>query len=224
MKRFFWQKEISRRGFLKGTLAGILFSILPPFNRFARAAANSTSPLFWIKNIPNQPFYSGGNGNYHAGVEYLVHLMGDNGLKFYRSTQETALSGPSGMIEPNDVVLIKVNAQWKYRGCTNSDLIRGLIQRILDHPDGFNGEVIIFENGQSQGSLNGDALGWGSYPDNSIHANANDESHSFLYLVNTVFDDPRVSAFLLDPIRTTFIGAADHTTNGYRTFENVSYP
>ena len=150
--------------------------------------------------------------------------MGDRGLKFYRSVQETALSGPSGMIETNDVVLIKVNGQWKYRGCTNSDLIRGLIQRILDHPDGFNGEVVIFENGQSQGSLNGDALGWGSYPDNSIHANANDESHSFLYLVNTFFNDPRVSAFLLDPIRTTFIGATDHTTNGYRTYEDVSYP
>ena len=224
MKNVFWQKEISRRGFLKGTLAGVFFSIFPPFNCFTKAAANSTSPLFWIKDIPNQPFYGGGNGNYHVGVDYLLQLIGDQGLKFYRSVQESALSGPSGMIEPNDVVLIKVNAQWKYRGCTNSDLIRGLIQRILDHPDGFNGEVVIFENGQSQGSLNGDASGWGVYPDNSIHANANDESHSFLYLVNTVFNDPRVSAFLLDPIRTTFIGAADHTTNGYRTFEDVSYP
>jgi len=70
--------------------------------------------------------------------------MGNQGLPFYRSSQETLLSGPSGLIEPNDVVLIKVNAQWKYHGCTNSDLIRGLIQRILDHPDGFNGEVVIF--------------------------------------------------------------------------------
>ena len=149
--------------------------------------------------------------------------MGDNGLKFYRSSQETALSGPSGMIEPNDVVLIKVNAQWKYRGCTNSDLIRGLIQRILDHPDGFSGEVVIFENGQGRGSLNCDQ-GLESYPDSGVHANANDESQSFLYLVNTIFNDPRVSSFLLDPIRTTFIGATDHSTNGYRTYENVSYP
>jgi len=64
--------------------------------------------------------------------------MGENDLKFYRSPQEAPLSGPSGMIEPDDVVLIKVNAQWKYRGCTNSDLIRGLIRAILDHPDGFS--------------------------------------------------------------------------------------
>jgi hypothetical protein len=225
MKTFFWQNGVSRRGFLKGTLIGASISLLNPFIRVRRAAADSIgSKLYWVKNIPNQPFYSGGNGNYHAGVENLLHLMGNNGLKFYRSSQETSVSGPSGMIEPNDVVLIKVNAQWKYRGSTNSDLIRGLIQRILGHPDGFNGEVVIFENGQGQGSLNGDALGWGSYPDNTVHANANDESHSFLYLVNVVFNDPRVSGYLLDPIRSNMIGSSDHVGNGYRTYENVSYP
>jgi hypothetical protein len=223
MKKFFWQNEISRRGFLKGTLAGVLFSIFPPFNRFTKATANPVNPLFWIKDIPDQPFCSTGNGNYHAGVDYLLHRMGDQGLKLYRSAQETALSGPSGMIEPNDVVLIKVNAQWKYRGCTNSDLIRGLIQRILDHPDGFVGEVVIFENGQGRGSLNCDTSS--SYGgDTSVHANANDESHSFLYLVNTIFNDPKVSAFLLDSIAASFIGATDHSANGYRIYENVSYP
>ena len=223
VERFFEQRMISRRGFLKGTLAGVCLSFLYPFVHVKKAAANPMSTLYWAKNIPNQPFYGGGNGNYHAGVEYLLHLMGNNGLKFYRSAQEAALSGPSGMIEPNDVVLIKVNAQWKYRGCTNSDLIRGLIQRILDHPDGFNGEVVIFENGQGRGSLNCDTSS--SYGgDTSVHANANNDSHTFLYLVNTVFNNPRVSTFLLDPVRTIFIGATEHTTNGYRTYENVSYP
>lgn len=214
---------ISRRGFLKGAVGGLGFAVFNPF-RPAKGTASVVNPLFWIKNIPDQPFYGGGGGNYHVGVDYLLYLMGDQGLKIYRSTQEGPLSGPSGMIEANDVVLIKVNAQWKYRGSTNSDLIRGLIQRILDHPDGFNGEVVIIENGQSQGSLNGDALGWGSYPDHTIHANANNESHSFHYLVDTMFNDPRVSSYLLDPIRTTLIGANDHATQGYRTYENVSYP
>jgi len=223
VEKFVEQKMISRRGFLKGTLAGVCLSIFHPFLRIKNAVANPMSTLYWAKNIPNQPFYGGGNGNYHAGVEYLLHLMGNHGLKFYRSTQETALSGPSGMIASNDVVLIKVNAQWKYRGCTNSDLIRGLIQRILDHPDGFNGEVVIFENGQGRGSLNCDTSS--SYGgDTSVHANANNENQSFLYLVNSIFNDPRVSSFLLDPVRTFFIGATEHTTNGYRTFENVSYP
>ena len=109
--------------------------------------------LFWVKDIPDQPFDGSKGPNDHTGVDCLLDLMGMWGLKFYRSPNETDLSGPLGMIASDDVVLIKVNAQWKYRGCTNSDLIRGLIQRILEHPDGFSGEVVIFENGQGRGSL-----------------------------------------------------------------------
>lgn len=190
MKKNLYQKGISRRRFLKGTIAaGICYSVFHPFHRLGKAAVTLENPIFWIKDIFNQPFYDGETSNNHIGVDYLLSLMGEYGLKFYRSAQETALSGPSGIIEPIDVVLIKVNAQWKYRGCTNSDLIRGLIQRILDHPDGFDGEVVIFENGQGRGSLNCDTTG-GNYPDASVHANANDESHSFRYLVNEIFNDP----------------------------------
>jgi hypothetical protein len=47
---------------------------------------------------------------------------------------------------------------------------------------------------------------WGGrYPDTGVHANAEEESHSFSYLVDAVFDDSRVSKYLLDPIRETFI-------------------
>ena len=222
-RNFLEAKGMSRRGFLKGCLLGVCLSILHPFYRVTKGEADQGNPLFWIKNIPIQPFWGEGNDNAHIGIEHLLHLMGDHGVKFYRSSQETVPSGPSGMIASNDIVLIKVNAQWKYRGCTNSDLIRGLIQGILDHPDGFTGEVVIFENGQGRGSLNCDTSS--SYGgDTSVHANANNESHSFLYLVDTIFNDPRVSAFLLDPIRGTFIGATDHVKNGYRRYENVSYP
>jgi len=224
LKKNLYQKGISRRRFLKGTIAaGICYSVFHPFHRLGKTAVTLENPIFWIKDIFNQPFYDGETSNNHIGVDYLLSLMGEYGLKFYRSAQETALSGPSGIIEPIDVVLIKVNAQWKYRGCTNSDLIRGLIQRILDHPDGFDGEVVIFENGQGRGSLNCDTTG-GNYPDASVHANANDESHSFRYLVNEIFNDPRVSSYLLDPIRSTFTGLNDHVSNGYRKYENVSYP
>ena len=220
MKELFLRRPVTRRNFLKLASAGVCFSVLPPF--VSRLQASSSSPLYWITDVPGQPFLTRGNGNCHAGVEALLHWMGRSGLKFYRSSQQTILSGPNGMIDSGDVVLIKVNAQWKYRGCTNSDLIRGLIQRILDHPDGFRGEVVIFENGQGRGSLNCDTSG--SYPDAAVHANANDESHSFLYLVQQIFRDSRVSAFLLDPFRDVFIGANDHDTQGYRSYENVSYP
>ena len=87
----------------------------------------------------------------------------------------------------------------------------------------FTSEVVIVENGQGRGSLRCDTSS--SYGgDTSVRANANDESHSFVYLVEQIFRDRRVSATLLDPIRSTFIGADDHSTNGYRRIQNVSYP
>ena len=104
--------------------------------------------------------------------------------------------------------------QWRFR--------RGVIQTIFDHPEGFTGEVVIMENGQGRGSLNCDTATY--YPDGTVHANANDVNHSFVYLVNSIFEDPRVSFYLLDPISATFIAADDHQTNGYRIYENVSYP
>jgi len=222
MKKANKKAKINRREFFKRASGGILFPFLVPFIPGKLTGSTTLNDLFWIKNIPNQPFLGKGNGNYHLGIEALLYLMGANGLKFYRSEKRTLLSGPNGLIGPEDIVLIKVNAQWKYRGCTNSDLIRGLIQRILDHPDTFTGEAVIFENGQGRGSLNCDSSR--SYFNADVHANANDKSHSFLYLVNTVFNDPRVSAYLLDPIRTTFIEETDHVTDGYRVYDNVSYP
>ena len=187
-----------------------------------RSASVVLNDLYWVKGIPEQPFYLGAGQNYHAGVECLLSLMGRRGLKFYRSSATGPLSGPAGLINPDDVVLIKVNAQWKYRGATNGDVVRGLIQRILAHPDGFSGEVVIFENGQGRGSLNCDTDD--SYGNAEVHANANDESHSFTHIVATIFNDPRVSTFLLDPIANSFIPDSDHVTNGYRVYENVSYP
>lgn len=219
-----FEAPISRRTFFKVVGGGVLFSLIHPFSRYVSASVNQpANKIFWVKGIPNQPFLGEGTAKYHEGVERLLRLMGKNGLKFYRSSRLTTLSGPRGMVEPDDVVLIKVNAQWKYRGCTNSDVIRGLIQRILDHPDGFNGEVVIFENGQGKGSLRCDTSEKYS-GDTSVQANANNRLHSFQYLVNVLFKDPRVSGFLLDPFSSNFIDADDHGTDGYRKYENVSYP
>ena len=135
-----------------------------------------SSDLFLVTDVPVPDFSA---GNDHAGMDCLLNLMARHGLKLYQSAQEGPLAGPEGLISPDDVVLLKVNAQWKYRGCTNSDVVRGLVQRILEHPDGFRGEVIMFDNGQGQGSMDGDARGWGRYSDDSIQANAENPSHSF---------------------------------------------
>ena len=213
--------NVTRRDFLRGLAAGIS---LPYLQRFPGSRSSAVlNDVFWVKGIPDDPFYDRGQLNCHIGLDSLLHVMADNGLMFYRSSGGHAFAGPSGLIAPEDIVLLKVNAQWKYRGCTNSDLIRGLIQRILDHPDGFSGEVVIVENGQGRGSLGcATTAAYGGDP--GAHANANDESHHFLYLVNEVFNDRRVSATLLDPVRHIFIDADDHDTDGFRIFESVSYP
>jgi uncharacterized protein (DUF362 family) len=213
---------MKRRDFVKLGLAG---AASLPLTRCATSTtpdgpSDSRSAIFQVTGIPTDAFTSGSR---HAGVDTLIELMAQNGLKFYRTSVSGTLNGANGLIAADDVVLIKVNAQWKYRGCTNTDVVRGVVQRILEHPDGFDGEVVIVENGQGRGSLACDTSI--SYDgDTGVHANAQNESHSFLWLVDSLFNDARVSAFLIDPFTASFIGANDHTSNGYRTFENVSYP
>ena len=210
--------SIDRRNFIKNLTGGIL---IPAYSKL-NLSSLSKNPVFWVNGIPDNPYYNGIKSNLHVGIDYLLYMLADKGIKLYRSKKEHHLAGPNGLIEPEDVVLIKVNAQWKYRGCTNSDLIRGLIQRILDHPDTFSGEIVIIENGNGRGSLNCDTSP--HYSNRQVHANAINRKHSFTYLVDKVFNDPRVSYYLLDPIRLTFIDLADHKTDGYRIFANVSYP
>lgn len=214
--------ELTRRNFL-GKMAGAAALPLAGIQRLRGAAAPApVSDVYFVKDIPDDPFYLGIKKSLHLGIDSLLHLMGRKGLKFYRTAGISELGGPDGLIGSDDVVLVKVNAQWKYRGATNSDLVRGLVRRLLDHPERFTGEVVLVENGQGRGSLACDTRA--AYPDSAVHANANDERHSFLYLVDRVFHDPRVSAYLLDPIAGKFLVAGDHATDGYRVFENVSYP
>jgi hypothetical protein len=223
----------SRRRFLRWSLGGLATIPAGCGGNENPAAATPSAPatlpppetasrIYHVAAIPDDPF-AGRPANHHAGVDALVDLMGREGLKLHRSARASSDSGPWGLIAADDVVLVKVNAQWKYRGCTNSDVVRGLIQRLLDHPDGFSGEIVIVENGQGRGSLACDTSQ--SYSgDTSVHANANDERHTFLFLVNEIFRDRRVSSYLLDPIRGRFIDETDHRSDGYRRFENVSYP
>ncbi|MGQ9705184.1 MAG: hypothetical protein ACUVS1_11540 [Actinomycetota bacterium] len=83
---------------------------------------------------------------HHPGVRGLIRLMWEGGLDFYRSDKYCPGAGTDGIIAPDDVVLIKVNAAWDQRGMTNTDLVKGLITAILEHPDGFTGEVVLVEN------------------------------------------------------------------------------
>ena len=45
--------------------------------------------------------------NHHEGLDALLNLMGHQGLKLYRTDNETTIGGEDGLIERSDVVLIK---------------------------------------------------------------------------------------------------------------------
>ncbi len=89
-------------------------------------------------------------------VDTLLELMGQHGLKFYRSTVVSDVSGPDGILAADDVVIVKINYQWSERGGTNTDVLLGFIRALVDHPDGFDGEIIVGENAQFASTQNFD--------------------------------------------------------------------
>jgi len=102
------------------------------------------SHIFVIDSVP----VPDSMGTYHEGLDTLLSLLAQNGTYLYRSDKNLPWCDTAGLIGRNDVVLIKVNAEWPERGMTNTDLIKGLIARIVAHPDTFTGEVQLVENGQ----------------------------------------------------------------------------
>ncbi|MHA2356784.1 MAG: DUF362 domain-containing protein [Candidatus Thorarchaeota archaeon] len=105
-------------------------------------STGSTSDIFYVQNS------TGPEGNMDASVNALIDLMATQGLHFYDSTNT-----PDGLIGNDNVIIIKMNGQWEYRGGTNTDLIKSVINAIHAHPDGFTGEVVIADNGQGEGDL-----------------------------------------------------------------------
>jgi hypothetical protein len=95
-------------------------------------------------------------GDHFAQLDDLIEIMGAGGLKFYRSDVTSLTAGPEGLFAADDVIIIKINYQWSQRGGTNTDLLRGLIRRLVDHPDTFTGEIVVGENGQFAGLANFD--------------------------------------------------------------------
>jgi hypothetical protein len=55
------------------------------------------------------------------------------------------LGGVGKVVGQDDVVLIKVSAQWWNQGMTNVAAVKRTIEQVLERP-GFRGEVIVFEN------------------------------------------------------------------------------
>jgi hypothetical protein len=222
----------SRRSFLRAAAALPLFGVLHSEPALAEFPGER-SQVFRVNRCPVH------DGQLrHVGLDALLHLLSVNGTKFYKSSRHDVLCGPAGLIAADDVVVLKVNAQWKCRGCTNTDMLRGLIHRILGHPDGFNGEVVIFENGQGRPAafdgMHSDFAKseYRPFPElnGKVMINAEQQDVTTIdYLVNTVFAGKPVSAFLMDPFANVWIVSNDHETNGYRRIGQpgtpcISYP
>jgi hypothetical protein len=140
----------------------------------------------------------GPNGDHHEGVDQLLACMGSGNSRFYKSETPGPESGPDGIVGADDVVLIKISSQWDQTGGTNTDVLKGVIARVLEHPDGFSGEIVIGENTQTWGSLD-----WED-------SNAEDHGQSTMDVVNYFagLGHP-VSAYLWDDIRTASVAEYD---------------
>jgi len=172
---------------------------------------------------------TGTRGN-DDGIFRLIDLMGDHGLLFYKSHEYGRNKGPSGLIGRDDVVIIKVNSQWDERGGTNTDLVKALIEAILNHPDGFVGEIVVADNGQAQygsGGFGG-SFSW-------LRNNAENISQSIQSVVDFFANKGyKVSTYLWDQITTKRVseyfegdmedGYIVNTTRNPRTGIMVSYP
>ncbi len=228
--------KVSRRSFIRTTAIGT--ASLPFLEVFDQnnAFAGSADAMSQVLRVDNCPVHDGQKR--HVGMDAMLYLLSANGTKFYKASRNSTLSGPRGLIAADDVVILKVNAQWKCRGCTNTDMLRGLIQRILQHPDGFKGEVVIFENGQNRPAafdgIHSDTkeTEYDPFPElvGKVMVNAEQQDRTTInYLVGTVFAGKPVSSFLMDPHTNTWIADNDHATNGYRRVGQpgthcVSYP
>ncbi|MEE8441256.1 MAG: DUF362 domain-containing protein [Spirochaetia bacterium] len=153
-------------------------------------------------------FAVNGTDGADAGVARLIQLLENEGDGFYRRAARGAGGRFAGVVGSDDVVLIKINAQWDQRGGTNTDLVRSLVVAIADHPDGFTGEIVIADNGQDRFGARG---GGGSmeWRDN----NAADRSQSIADVVSELSGDLRVSAYLWDTITRTRV--AEYSDGDY---------
>lgn len=80
-------------------------------------------------------------------IDTLLLMMEEKGVYLHKTGEH-----PSGVVGAGNVVIIKGNFQWTSRNTTSTDRIKGLIWRILQHPDGFSGEILICDNTQDIGT------------------------------------------------------------------------
>jgi len=196
-----------RLGWAGAALAAVIFVVVVGLSGLSdtRPALSAAGPALTPRADYQATLYvvedaGGPQGTHHLGVDELLACMGAGGLPFYRSSEGGPEQGPNGIVGAADVVLIKINCQWPERGGTNTDVLKGLISRVLEHPDGFTGEVVVVENTQGVGTLD-----W-------AEANAEDHGQSAQDVVDLFAGlGAPVSSYLWDTIRTTSVSEYDYS-------------
>lgn len=196
---------LTRRRFMKKTsIAAAGLATLPLMQQRPVRGASPTSTVFQVDDIEGVQ-----SGGHFGGLDALLQLMGKHGLKLYRSSVAGAESGPGGLIGGNDVVMFKVNSQWDDRGMTNVDLIRGLVQRIVEHPEGFSGEIVLVENIQFVSAT--DTFGWQGL------TNCEDRTQTYRDIINDyTAAGHAISGYAWKDIRFNVVTTADdYVTDDY---------
>ena len=102
-------------------------------------------------------------------IDTLLFLMETQGTYLHRTS-----SRPFGIVGSDDIVIIKGSFQWDFRNTTSTDRIKGVIWQILNHPDGFTGEILVGDNTQ-----------WASTGEDDN--NSEDTNQSILDVINTFY-------------------------------------
>jgi hypothetical protein len=208
------KKFISKKGITLVILliiANIVLSSSQFLDKMQLAGATNPNQELYLSLDPMQASSSPAsnlyvvNGRAIAHANELINLMGSNGLLFYKSNTTGENKGPNGLIANNDVILIKINEEWPYRGGTNTDILKELLQALVDHPEGFVGEIVVADNGQWQGNMN--------WPE----SNAEDHAQSTQDVVNTFSTLHKVSTYSWIPIRSLRVNeySSGDDRNGY---------
>ena len=182
-----------------------------------------------LQGVFSNVFVVGNTDGTDNGFRRLISLMEEQGLGFYKRDAKNVKNHPNGLVAKDDVIIIKVNSQWDERGGTSTDLVKSIIEAIVDHPDGFTGEIIVADNGQAQFGAKGrgGSLDWDEN-------NARDKSQSIQKVVNMFSRSYRVSTYLWDRITEERVReyAEGDLEDGYildptpspRTKIQISYP
>jgi len=110
----------------------------------ARAATRLPCPALPCQRLP-----AGSGRRSSPGIQQSARGHGPRRAQVLRLPHRVAGRRAGGHPRPGDVVVIKINYQWDQRRRHQHRSSAGLIRAIVDHPDGFTGEVVVCENAQS---------------------------------------------------------------------------